>query len=342
MTIRSYTEVDYARWNEYVRCASASNCYHLIGWKNVIERSFRHKTYYILHEEEDRITGILPLVHLNSLLFGSFLVSMPFVNCGGICANDFGVHRQLLEEAIRIARTENATHIEVRDSRLLDYGWHVKTAKVSMRLELRPNADELWHALPSKLRSQVRRSSKAGMFCRMGRSDELDSFYKVFSLRMCELGTPVYSKQFFQNILDEFPKTTWICSIYSGTEPVASGFLVGFRDTMEIPWASSISSFKQLSPNMLLYWSALEFACKVGYTVFDLGRSSPGEGTYKFKEQWGAKPHQLFWYYWMQNDGVMPELNPRNPKYRIAIELWKRLPFSITRLIGPSIVKNLP
>lgn len=342
MPIRLYRDEDCARWNDYVEHSSASNYYHHLGWKNVIENSFGHKTYYLLCEEGERIRGIFPLVHLNSLSFGSFLVSMPYFNYGGICADNIDVHHQLLQEAIRIAHRKNADHIEVRDSQVLDYGWHMKTAKVSMRLDLLPSADESWHALPSKLRSQVRRSSREGIFCRIGRGEELDSFYNVFSVRMRELGTPVYSKCFFQNILNEFPRTTWICSVYLGTKPVAAGFVVGFKDTMEIPWASSISSYNQLSPNMLLYWSALKFACENGYSIFDFGRSSPGEGTYKFKEQWGAKPHPLFWYYWTQNEGDLPQLNPKNPKYRMAIEIWKRLPVSLTRLLGPAIVKNLP
>src|SRR5213594_3840607 len=103
MTIRSYTDEDCASWNEYVECSSDSNHYQHIGWKNVIERSFRHKTHYILYEEGGRIKGLLPLIHLNSFLFGSFLVSMPYVNYGGICADNIEAHRQILQEAIRIA-----------------------------------------------------------------------------------------------------------------------------------------------------------------------------------------------------------------------------------------------
>jgi hypothetical protein len=114
------------------------------------------------------------------------------------------------------------------------------------------------------------------------------------------------------------------------------------KDRLEIPWASSLREHNFCSPNMLLYWSALEFACDRGDRVFDFGRSTPGEGTYRFKEQWGAKPVPLYWHYWLRDGGALPELNPGNPKYRIAINLWKRLPVGLTRLIGPPIVKNLP
>ncbi len=86
----------------------------------------------------------------------------------------------------------------------------------------------------------------------------------------------------------------------------------------------------------------LEYASDQGFKVFDLGRSSTGEGTYYFKEQWGAKPVQMYWHYWVKDGCPTPELNPDNPKYRLAIYLWQRLPLGLTKLIGPSIVKNLP
>jgi FemAB-related protein (PEP-CTERM system-associated) len=181
------------------------------------------------------------------------------------------------------------------------------------------------------------------MYSVVGREEELDSFYSVFSRNMRDLGTPVYAKSFFRNILERFPETTHICTVYTQNgQAAASGFLVGFKGTLEIPWASSLRSYNQCSPNMLLYWSVLKHACEKGFKVFDFGRSTRDEGTYRFKEQWGARPVQLYWYYWMRNEGALPELNPRNPKYQLAIKVWKKLPIAVTKLIGPLIEKNLP
>jgi FemAB-related protein (PEP-CTERM system-associated) len=344
MGIRLYREEDKECWNKYVMETDTSTCYHLIGWKDVIERSFEHKTYYLLAEDrENKIKGILPLVHLKSIFFGSFMVSLPYFNYGGICTDNGEVCNQLLKEAIYIAERENAEHIELRHIYHTNNELSVKTAKVSMRLELPKNAEDLWNSFPSKLRSQIRRPTKEGMYSRLGRENELYSFYTIFSINMRDLGTPVYSKKFFKNILKEFPETTWICTVYTKEgQPVASGFLVGFKDRLEIPWASSIKNYNRYSPNMLLYWNSLKFACEKGYRIFDFGRSTPGEGTYKFKEQWGAKPVQLYWHYWLRNNESLPELNPRNPKYQIAIKIWQKLPVSLTKLIGPLIVRNLP
>jgi FemAB-related protein (PEP-CTERM system-associated) len=180
------------------------------------------------------------------------------------------------------------------------------------------------------------------MTCRIGRLEELEGFYSVFSVNMRYLGTPVYPKLFFNNILEEFPENTWICSVYMGNTPVASGFLAGFKNRMEIPWASSLRSHNRFSPNMLLYWSCLKFACEQGYKTFDFGRSTAGESTYKFKEQWGATPSPMIWSYWVREEGNIPDLTPRNPKYRLAIGIWKRLPLPVTQILGPRIIRNIP
>ena len=343
MAVRLLTNKDRERWDKYVM-SSDSSAYHRVGWKNIIEKRFGNKAFYLLSENEKKeIDGILPLIQLKSVLFGNFMVSLPYFNYGGICADTEGIGSLLLEEAVHIAKREGAEHMELRHMRRISGDLRVKTAKVSMRLELPRGAADLMASFTSKLRSQIRRPEKEGMYARMGREEELDSFYTAFSMNMRDLGTPVYSKEFFRSILREFPHTTRICTVYTGFgHPAASGFLVGFKERLEIPWASSLRSYNRYSPNMLLYWSALKFACENGYRIFDFGRSTPREGTYRFKEQWGAKPVQLYWHYWLKDEGSLPELNPKNPRFRIAIIIWKRLPVGLTRLIGPYLVKRLP
>ncbi len=343
MKVSILKEVDRNRWDSYILSRDNASCYHLTAWQNVVESSFGHRTYYLMAEEGGTIRGILPIVQMKSLLFGNFMVSLPYFNYGGICADDEDTSKFLLEEAIRIAIQEGAEHIELRHTRKIDYNLQVKTSKVSMRIELPIDTEELWKSFPSKLRAQVKKPEKEGMFSQFGREEELDNFYHIFSVNMKSLGTPVYSKEFFRNILKKFPDSTSICTIYAKDRvPIAAGFIIGFRDMMEIPWASSIKDYNRYSPNMLLYWKILEHACKSGFKQFDFGRSTPGEGTYKFKEQWGAKPIQLYWHYWLRKESSIPELNPKNSKYRLAVRIWQKLPLTITKLLGPSIVRNIP
>lgn len=344
MTIRLYRDDDRNKWDSYLINTPKATCYHQMGWKEVIEKSFGHTTWYFLSEDRNnRIDGILPLVQLKSALFGNYMVSLPYFNYGGVCADSDEIRNNLMISAVKCANDNNAEHIELRHTQAMDNDWQAKTSKVSMRLEIPQNSDKLWEMFPSKLRSQIQRPLKEGMYAKLGREECLDDFYAIFSINMRDLGTPVYSKAFFRYILRAFPQSTWICTVSTkNRQPVASGFLVGFKDSLEIPWASSLRSYNRYSPNMLLYWSVLKLACDRGYRLFDFGRSTADGGTYRFKAQWGAQPVQLYWHYWLKNGKALPEINPNNPKYQFAIKMWKMLPVSITKVIGPSIVKNLP
>ena len=329
--------------DDFVKNSHISNLYHDYRWGKIIEKCFRHKYHVLISENFDgRINGILPFVHMKSWSFGNFIVSMPFFNYGGVCAEDESTQNLLIAEAIRIAKDLNVHHIEFRQEHSFNNGFPEKTSKVSMRLNLPGSTEELWKSFPSKLRSQIKVPQKAGMIARIGRVEELDSFYDVFSENMRYLGTPVYPKNFFRNILEEFPTNTWICSVYLEGIPVASGFLAGFKNRLEIPWASSLREHNRLSPNMLLYWSCLRFACDKGFSVFDFGRSTVEESTYRFKKQWGAEPTPMIWSYWIQDGGKIPDITPRNRKYHFAIGIWKKLPIPMTQILGPRIIRNIP
>ena len=331
-----------ALWDAFIEQSSAEAFYHLTGWKHVIEQSFGHSTWYLYATQAGRIVGVLPLVFLKSPMFGTYFVSIPFFNYGGILAENDEVRKCLVEEAAAIARTRGATHIEFRHQENYALGLPVKTSKVVMMLDLPESADALWNGFKSKLRSQIRRPEKEGFTVKFGHIELLDQYYDVFAVKMRDLGTPVYAKRFFENILKEFPQHTYICVIYAQERPIAAGFLAGFKGMLQIPWASTLPEFDRFSPNMLLYWHILKFACEQGYQRFDFGRSTPDEGTYRFKEQWGAKPAPCYWHYWLASGDTLPELNPHNPKFDMAIKVWRRLPLAMTKIIGPHIVKFLP
>ena len=342
-TLEVTEKCDDGCWDEYIHAHPSASGYHQIAWRRILEDSFGHRTIYLTVEDQlGEVRGVLPLVCMSSRLFGCFLISLPFFNYGGVLADDHRVQNLLLEAAVRVAKDLKAEHIELRQTELLDLGWSQKQHKVSMRLELPSDFDTLWKCFPSKLRSQVRRAQKAGMTVYVAGEELLDDFYQVFSRNMRDLGTPVYGKEFFKSILHTFPKEAKICTVSLEGKPLAVGFLYGFREMLEIPWASSDRRFAGLAPNMLLYSSVLEYACRSGFRMFDFGRSTVASGTYRFKEQWGARPLPLFWYYWLDHSGPLPELNPQNPKYSLAISLWRRLPIPLTRIIGPHIARHLP
>lgn len=341
--IQVTTPAEEAVWDRYVSEHPLSSGYHQMAWRKVIATCFGHQTfYYMAKEDGGEIRGILPLIFLASPMFGRFLVSVPYFNYGGLVADSQEAATALLGAAQGCAGHLRAAHIELRHVAGVELPWPKKDHKVSMRLELPQRFDDLMKSFTPKLRSQVRRGEKEGMIARTGGMELLDDFYKVFARNMRDLGTPVYEKNFFGEMLRMFPKEARLCCIYLQDQVLAGGFLYGFKHTVEIPWASSDRRYARMAPNMMLYGAVLKYACEQGYRIFDFGRSSKESGTYRFKEQWGAKPIQLHWYYWLQSGERLPELNPQNQKYRLAIEAWKRMPLGLTTWIGPYLAKYLP
>lgn len=342
MHIQAYNE-DGIAWDAFVTSQRDSTNYHQYAWRKVIEKSFDHKTFYLAaRNSNNKICGVLPLVHMNSTLFGSFLVSLPFFNYGGLLCNEDGAGVVLLDKARCMLREVSGDHAELRHLHICLEGLATKEHKVTMILDLEKDEETQWKALDAKVRNQVRKAEKCGLTAVAGHMELLDGFYEVFCRNMRDLGTPVYSKDFFRNILETFPDTTCIISVMLEGKAVASGILVWFRNSLEVPWASSISDHRDKCPNNLLYWEAIRFAIGNGATRFDFGRSTPGEGTYRFKKQWGAKPVQLYWQYLLAEGENVPELNPHNPKYRLAIKIWQQLPVAVTKVLGPRIVRSIP
>ena len=210
-----------------------------------------------------------------------------------------------------------------------------------MILGLPESSESLMKSFKSKLRSQIMKPLKQGLKTKIGGFELLEDFYKVFSIHMKELGSPIHSKKLMRYVLKGFSEKARIVMVYEGDKPVACSLVVGFKDTLENPWASALRKYSRFAPNMLLYWTMLEYACDNNFKYFDFGRSSIDEGTYKFKKQWGAKPEHLYWHYISMDGKPIAIPISEQSNFEIAAQVWKILPVTVTRVIGPMIRKYI-
>ena len=342
MHISEAEQKNSASWESFV--ASHPGCvnYHRWAWKRVIEQAFGWRTFYLFAEHIGKISGILPLVWLKSRFFGNLLCSLPFFSEAGLLADTAEAREALLTEAIRLARDVKAEYIELRHRGESPVSWPAKTKKVTLECDVFPDPEENMRHLSTKMRTNVRRSLKLGLEAKFGREEFLGDFYHVFCLKMRELGTPVYSRRFFDAILENFPNESFICRVRHQGQTVAAGFLTGWRGMMEANWSASSPRAMNLRPNMFLFWQMLCFAGQKGYQIFDFGRSSIGSGTYEFKQQWNTRIIPMHWNSWTASGEKGLELNPDNPRYRAAIWTWQRMPLLLTKWLGPPIARCLP
>lgn len=344
VVVKKLTSEHHAQWDKYIVKFDNASIYHQSRWISVISEALKQNCIFLYAENsEGNICGVFPLVELKSLAFGRFMVSMPYFNYGGILSDNEAIRDILLQEATAMGEAQNIDYLQIRetDSSLVDR-FVTKTDKVNMILQLPESSEALGKSIGSKRRSQIKRPQRENVRVEFGGVELLDDFYHVFCINMRDLGTPVYSRVFFLSILQRFQEEAQLCVVYWDDKPVSTGFLIRYKDQMEIPWASTLRYANHISINMYLYWEILGWSIKQGCKSFDFGRSTIDAGTYKFKKQWGAQPQQCYWYNWVPEGKELPNLSPSNSKFELAIKIWQKLPLWVTKAIGPKLVRNLP
>ena len=334
-------DTDRASWETYVASRASATGYHGWVWRDVIERTFGHACFFIIARRagSHEISGVLPLVEIRSRLFGRTMTSLPFVNYGGVVADTDAVAESLVAFARGLAANRGCRHVELRHVARRFAALPCRQHKVTMRL---PLAVGIWDRLDRKVRNQIRKAMKSDLTVERGDVDLLSEFYRVFARNMRDLGTPVYSRRLFEEVLRAFPDRTRIVVVRLKGAAIAAGLTFRTGTLVEVPWASSINDYNSLCPNHLLYWSVIEAAIAEGCTTLDFGRSTPNEGTYKFKAQWGATPVPLHWEYCLLRGAAIPDQSPKNPKLRLLVAAWKRLPIWAANRIGPFVVRSIP
>jgi FemAB-related protein (PEP-CTERM system-associated) len=341
--IKYYTEHDNQLWDDYVMCSKDATFFHLIGWKDVIESSFNYTPYYLMAKEGEEIKGVLPLFHIKSFLFGRFLVSVPFGVYGGICADNSEAADLLFEEGKMLATRLGVDYLELRN---LNENGHsnipAKDLYVTFRKEIFEDMDKNMAAIPRKQRRMIRIGIKNGFQSKMICNEYLKEFYDIYALSLRNLGNPVFPYSHFRSIIDVFGNACKILSIWNRDRLVAGVMTFFFKDTVMPFYAGALKDSYKYAVNDFMYWELMKYGCENGYKTFDFGRSKKGTGSFEFKRHWGFEPETLPYQYLLIKKMEMPDFSPANPKFKPLIEIWKRLPFPITKAIGPRFIKYFP
>lgn len=334
---------DAIRWQAFVTRHSRSTGYHSWAWKNVFEKTFGWNAYYLMAERDGEVCGILPLIWQHNRPFTSVLSSMPHLKGGGILADTVEAAESLLSEAQQLALQLKADGVELRHASLLEpcLTLPARTDKVTFVLALQRDEEKMLKALDKKTRNMVRKSMNQGLTAEFDTEGCLGEFYKIFCQNMRELGSPVYAERFFSEIRQAFPANTHICLVRHQGKTIAAALLIGFRNTVEAVWASSLYKYLDLKPNMFMYWNLFRFASERGYDTFDFGRCSIGSGTYRFKMQWGAQEVPLYWHHWRPDGAAVSQPKGSSSIYRLAAWIWQRMPLRLTNAVGPHLIKYL-
>ncbi len=337
--IKTLDAANYEHWDDFVQNNSEATFFHLSGWKTVIERAFGHKTHFLYAENDGVITGILPLVHVKSLLFGNSLVSTAFCVYGGIVANNDEAYVALDKEACRLAQELGVDALEMRHREQKHPERPYKELYVTFRKTLDPDVERNMLAIPRKQRAMVRKGIEAGLVSVI--DDSVERLHQAYSESVRNLGTPVFSKKYFQLLKEVFGEQCEVLSVEHNGQLIASVMNFYFKDEVLPYYGGGTELARDLKGNDFMYWEVMRRAVEKGVKIFDFGRSKVGTGSYSFKKNWGFVPEPLFYEFYLVKATELPDINPLNPKYQLFIAAWKRLPLLVSQFIGPFLSKDL-
>jgi FemAB-related protein (PEP-CTERM system-associated) len=341
LTVRPFREGDAPVWDAYVHAHPDATFFHLSGWKTVLERAFSHRTYYLLAVAADgtSIRGVLPMALVSSFLFGKSLISLPFCCYGGTLASDEQAQRALEDEACKLAATLNVDYLEMRQRRRTRTDWPAKELYVTFRKPVSADDEANLNAIPRKQRAMVRKGINKGLDATIDKSN--DELYAMYSESLRNLGTPVFSQKYLRILQETFGEACEILTVRFEGAPIASVMSFYFRDEVMPYYGGGTVRARDLAANDFMYWKTMQRGVQRGCRLFDYGRSKTGTGSYSFKANWGFEPQQLFYEYHLVRAREVPNLSPTNPKYKLMIDTWQKLPLWLTQRVGPPLARYL-
>jgi FemAB-related protein (PEP-CTERM system-associated) len=343
LTIRPLDDAAAPAWDAFVRAHPRGSFFHLAAWAGVIARSFRHTPHYLMAERDGAVVGILPLVHVRTRLFGSSLISNPFCVYGGPLGEDAATVQALADFAATLMPKARAPVMEFRfvepPAQEMPGLATRSDLYVTFRKAIEASDEANMKAIPRKQRAMVRKGIELGL------ASEVDSdtkrLHAVYAESVRNLGTPVFARRYFDDLAATFRDALDIVTITDAGTPIASVMNFYFRDEVLPYYGGGTAAARSRYGSDFMYWEVMRRAAARGARLFDYGRSKLGTGSFAFKKNWGFAPAPLHYQFRLAPGASIPDLNPLNPKYRLFIAAWKKLPLPVANLVGPHIVRGV-
>jgi serine/alanine adding enzyme len=345
------TDENKTEWEEFVSLPNNAGIWHTLKWKEIIEQEYGFKSYYLLAVNDLKVCGILPLFQVRSLITGNRLVSLPFsYSCGPIADSD-NSFTLLTYEAKMLAEKLNCEYLELKMGTPLPDDSINQNQLIESKffytsvLNLSKDPEVIWNSMDARrTKWAVRKAEREGVKIRTETdSDDIKILHDLKVVTRQKHGSPAPSHQFFQRIMKEFgPKDLvklWVADYNNKT--VSALMFYAFKDTVMPAYIASDDDYKSHMPNNLLYWKAIEWACKNGYKYFDFGRTEPdNENLLKFKSKWGCQNSKIPYYYYPKQPKLLSQ-NRDSSKVTLITNWWKKAPVQVIRVLGPRLLKHL-
>ena len=340
MNIRMLGKSEHQKWDDFIRRSGEGTFFHLTGWIEALEGTFKLKQKYIYAEKNGEIAGICPLFLVKDMINGIRVISIPIGVYGGIVANDSEVFTALHQKSIEMAVENKARFIEYR---FMESNNNEKIAKevikknshVTFIKELPLNKEECLAQVPRKARADIRKATKSGM--RMAEGDEfLKDCYNIYAANQRNLGSPVFHYRWMKKLKETFKDNCVIHLVFLGKKPIAGALSFVFKDQILPFYGASLKEYSRYHPDGFMYLALQEWAVERGIRYFDFGRSKIDSGSYHFKKNQGFEPKKLDYIVYPVEKGLRIPNKPSKLLLYVS-NIWKKMPTGIATSFGPAL-----
>lgn len=335
--VRLATPEDDAGIAAYVAAHEDATAFHRLEWGRAVARGCG-QVAHVLVAGNGAVSGILPLTELHSPLFGRAMAASGFAVGGGILCDDAATGEALAAAAWRFAETRSCASIDLRGG-YLPQGWDRDEATyLGFVRDIAADDEAELLAIPRKQRAEVRRALGFDLTVDIG---DRDAHYHVYATSVRNLGTPVFPKRLFSEVLDAFGDDADILTVRRDGEPLSSVLSLYHRGTVMPYWGGGTAQARTWRANDMMYFALMRHARTRGCTRFDFGRSKAGTGAAAFKHNWGFEGQPLTYASRTAAGTEKRSVNPLDPKYSLRVKLWSKLPLPVANTFGPWIARGL-
>ncbi len=330
-------------WIEYLQSDDDADICHHPAWGRILHETFNLDSVLIIHRSDGRIDGGVPVVIFDQMLTGKAMISMPYMNYGGLLGRTEATRNDLVGACREILASSRANYMEFRHvgRGIGPLAHRTRENRVTFRMDVDRPADEILAGLRRQTRTRIRKVERSGMTSYYGQ-DRLDHFYALFSIAMHEHGTPVMPRRFFEGVLKHLSDHANFMIAYVNDRPVGGKLVLTFKDRVTMVWGCYPHRYRDYLANYFLTWELIKKLADSPIHWLDFGRSPRTGGGFTYKSNWQPEFIPLYTDYLLSEDYEIPLLKPENPKFRLAIKTWKRLPVWVTRRVGPRLAKYFP
>jgi len=326
-------------WDRFVDASPDATPFHRIAWKRVVESVFGHTPHYLVAIAGDEVRGVLPLFDVRGLRSGRVVLSVPHATYGGICGTDPEAVTLLHDAARGVGERLHARYVELRQLFHPEPGLPTLSPFATFTKALDADPDATFRAIPSKRRNMIRKGARCGLVAHRG-WEALGEFYEVYAIHRRSLGAPPFPRRLFEAIRDGFGAGADLLTVRHDGRVVGGVLSLFHRDRAMPYYSASLPAARARAVSDFMYWEVMRSACLAGYRVFDFGQSHEGSGTWAFKRLWGFVPEPIAHQYVLVRDREPPTHQPSDG--HPLVELWKLLPLTLTKWLGPPVIRWLP